>query len=193
MLFIDDDECEIGDRREDRGACAHDHASLAALDAMPLLGAFFVRQSRVQDGHFIAENLMQIGSGRRRKANFRNQQDGGAPSIENRTHARKINGSFARTGDAMQQDAGKPSCVHRFAQAIQSGLLRWIEIEFQARGTRPGTRDGECRRLSIISMRPRLTSVLKVVRGTSSACSVSTGTSATRCGKGFDQFPLIVI
>jgi hypothetical protein len=61
VFFVDDDQGEIGDRGEDGGARADDHARIAALDAVPLLGAFFVGKRGVQDGNFVAEDLVQIG------------------------------------------------------------------------------------------------------------------------------------
>jgi hypothetical protein len=95
VFFVDDDQREIGNRGEDRGTRAHDHASLAALDAMPLLRALFIRKCGVQDGNFIAEDLVQIGGDRGREADFRNEQDGGASSLEHGAHARQVDGSLA--------------------------------------------------------------------------------------------------
>ena len=115
VLLVDDDQREIGNRREDRRARADDHARFAALDAMPLLGAFFVGKRRVQDGDFVAEDLVQIGGDGGREADFRNQQNGGASGFEHRAHAGEIDGSLAGAGDAVQKDAGKLSCVDGFA------------------------------------------------------------------------------
>ena len=124
VFFVDDNQREIGNRREDCGARADDHARVSALDAVPLLGALFVGKRGMQDGDFVAEDLVQIGGYRRREADFRDEENGGASRFEHGTHAREINGSFARAGDAVQKDAGKLSCLDGFAQAIQRGLLR---------------------------------------------------------------------
>ena len=43
---------------------------------MPLLRAFAVGESRVQDRHFAAENVMQVGGYGRSKADLRNQENG---------------------------------------------------------------------------------------------------------------------
>ena len=95
VLFVDDDERKIGDRGEDRRARADDHARFAALDAMPLLGAFAVGERGVQDGNFIAEDLMQVGSHRRSQADLRNEQDGGASGFEHGTHGCQIHRGLA--------------------------------------------------------------------------------------------------
>ncbi len=87
VFFVDDDQREIGDRGEDRGARADDHARVAALDAMPLLGALLVGERRVQDGNFVAEDLMQIGGDGGREADFRDKQNGRASGFEHATHA----------------------------------------------------------------------------------------------------------
>ena len=107
MLFVDDDEREIGDGGEDRGARADDHARVAALDAVPLLGALLVGERGVQDGDFVAEDLMQIGGDGGRQTDFRDEQDGGASGFEHRAHGGEIDRGFAGAGDAVQQHAGK--------------------------------------------------------------------------------------
>ena len=123
MFFVDDDQREIGNRREDGRASADDHARVPALDAMPLLRALLVGERGVQDGNFIAEDLVQIGGDRWREADFRDEENGGAPSFEHGAHAREVNGGLARAGNAVQKDAGKLALVNRLAQSIQRGLL----------------------------------------------------------------------
>ena len=107
VFFVDDDEREIADRSEDSRARADDHARFSALDAVPLLGALVVGKRGVQDGDFVAEDLMEIGGDGGRQANFRHEQNGGASRFEHRAHARQIDGGFPGAGNAMQQHAGK--------------------------------------------------------------------------------------
>ena len=124
VLFVDDDQREIGDRREDSRTRAHDHARFAALDAMPLLRALFVGERGMQDRNFVAEDLMQIGGNGGREADFRNQKNGGAARFKHRAHAGEINRRLARARYAVQKHAGKLSRVDGFAQPIERGLLR---------------------------------------------------------------------
>ena len=65
VLLIDDDESQINDGSEYRRARAYHHARVAAFDLMPLLIMFAIGESRVQDGHFVTEDLMQVGGHRR--------------------------------------------------------------------------------------------------------------------------------
>ena len=176
VLFVDDDEREIGDRRKDRRARAHDHARFAALDAVPLLGALAVGQRGVQDGDFVAEDLMQVGGDGGRQADLGNQQDGGASGFEHGAHARQIDRGLSRAGDAVQQHAGEFASRDAFAHPLERGLLRGVEIEVEERRPRLGARDGEVGRLFDDLDQAAPDQRASVVRGTSSDCSVSTGT-----------------
>src|SRR5205814_3435522 len=55
VLFINDDEAEIGDGREDCGARADDDARLSALQTTPLIETLARRQRRMEDRNLIAE------------------------------------------------------------------------------------------------------------------------------------------
>ena len=123
VLFVDDDQREIGDRRKDGRARADDHARVAALDAVPLLGALAVGERGVQDGNFVAEDLMQIGGHGGRQADFRDEQNGGAPGFEHAAHGGQIDGGLARSGDAVQQHAGELARGDAFRILRERGLL----------------------------------------------------------------------
>src|SRR5580693_9863933 len=100
----------------------------------------------MQDGDFVAEDLVQIGGYRRRESDFRHEQDGGAAGFEHGTHAREVDGSFAGARDSVQKDAGKLSGLDPVAQMFQGGLLRCIEIECKGRRPWLTTRDSKsCR------------------------------------------------
>ena len=107
VLFVDDDEREIGDRREDRRARADDHARVAALDAVPLLGAFAIGERGVQDGNFVAEDLVQVGGDGGSQTDFGDKEDGGASGFENAAHGGEIDRGLAGAGDAVQQHSGE--------------------------------------------------------------------------------------
>ena len=115
VFFVDDDQRQIGDRSEYRRARAHDHARFAALDAVPLLGAFLVGERRVQDGDFVSEDLMQVGGDGWGEADLGDQQDGRASGLEHRAHGGEIDRGLARSGDAVQQHAGKFARSDAFA------------------------------------------------------------------------------
>ena len=72
VFFVDDDQCQVGNGREDSGARADHYVRLAATDAVPLCGAFCAGQCGVQQRHLIAEGKSQLCQHGRRQANFRN-------------------------------------------------------------------------------------------------------------------------
>src|SRR6266849_7016592 len=131
MFFVDDDQREISNRRKDRGASAHNHARVTTLDAMPLLRALPVGECRVQDGYFVAKDLMQIGGDRWGEADFRDEKDGGASGLKHSAHAREIDSGLPRAGDAMQEHSRKLPDIDRMAQTGESVFLSRVEIEFE--------------------------------------------------------------
>ncbi len=60
VLFVDDDQSEIADRREDAGAGRDDHCGFAGADAAPFLGAFGVVERGVQNRDAFAEALIEL-------------------------------------------------------------------------------------------------------------------------------------
>ena len=119
LLFINNDQCQIGHWGENSRARTDDHARIAALDAMPLLGTLFVGERGMQDGNFIAEDLMQVGCNGGRQTDFGDKQDGGASGLKHSTHASQIDRSFARSGDSMQQHAGELAGLDAFAETCE--------------------------------------------------------------------------
>ncbi len=107
---------------------------------MPLLGAFLVGQRRVQDGDFVSEHLMQVGSDGRSQADLRDQQNGRASGLEHRSHGRQIDRGLARSGDAVQQHAGELARVHALLNAFERRLLRRIELEIKQAEDEPSIR-----------------------------------------------------
>ncbi len=122
VLFVDDDQREIGDRGEDRRPRADDHARFAALDAVPLLGALAIGERGVQDGNFVAENLVQVGGDGGSQADFRDEQDGGASGFEHAAHGGQIDRGLARSGDAVQQHAGELARRRRLAASARARI-----------------------------------------------------------------------
>ena len=143
LFLVDDDKSQVADRSEDRRTRADHHARISAFDAMPLLGALLIRQRRMEDGHFIAEHLVQIGGNRRREPDLGNQQDRGAASLEYRAHRGEIDGSLPRPGNAMQQDPAELARCYAFLNLFQRVLLGGVEFEFKRRPARLDAGDVE--------------------------------------------------
>ena len=110
---------------------------------MPLLGALLIRQRRMEDGHFIAKHLVQIGGNRRREPDLGNQQDRGAACLEYRAHRGEIDGSLPRPGNAMQQDPAELARCYAFLNLFQRVLLGGVEFEFKRRPARLDAGDVE--------------------------------------------------
>ena len=75
LLFVDDDQAEIFERRENRGARADDDAGVAVAHAPPFAGALDVRQGAVQHGHAFAEARAHQAADPERERDFGNEHD----------------------------------------------------------------------------------------------------------------------
>ena len=73
VLFVNNDEAEILHWREDARAGANDDARLATLNATPLIGAFGIAESGMQNGHLLAEALKKLSRHSGRESDFGNQ------------------------------------------------------------------------------------------------------------------------
>ena len=82
MLFINDEQSEIGNRGKDGRARTDDHARFSALDSVPLLGALAVGERRMKNSDFVAEDLMQIGCDCGCEADFGDEENCRASSFE---------------------------------------------------------------------------------------------------------------
>ena len=145
----------------------------------------------MQNGNFIAEDLMQVGGDRRREADFRDEENGGTSSFEHRAHACEIDGGLARAGNAMQKHAGKFALVNRLAHSIQRGLLRWIQIEGKRRRPRLGPGNGEVGRLlddfDKSALHQRAQRGPRDLERLQRFC----GNAASGSGEGFNKQPLV--
>ena len=103
---------------------------------MPLFGAFLVRERGVQNGYFFAEYLMKIGGDGWGEADLGHQQDGRASSFEHRPHSGQVDGRFARSGDAVHEEAREFAGFYAVADAFEGLLLSAVELK--VKGRRPG-------------------------------------------------------
>ena len=193
VLFVDDDQCEIGDRGKDCGARADDHAGVSTFDAVPLLGAFAVGERGVEDGNFIAEDLMQVGGDGRGQTDFGDEQDRGTSGFEHAAHGCEIHRCLARSGDAVQQHAGEFVGRDAFPHACERGLLRGVQIEIEKRRTGLGARDGELR--GLLQNLDEAPTNQRSERGSRDVERMERGHRNFSAGRGerVDKFPLIVI
>src|SRR3954453_12849294 len=107
---------------------------------MPVLGAFFVGKTRVQNGYFVSEDVVNIGGDSWRESNLRDQQNCRAPRIEHGFHRRQINRGLAGSSHTMQQNPGISMRMYSSTNFFQRRPLLRVEIEVCAKPS-----SGKCR------------------------------------------------
>jgi hypothetical protein len=105
VLLVDDDEADVGQRREHRRARPHAHPGLAATQPRPLVVAFTPAQRRMEHGHHVAEAGLEAAQRLRGEGDLGDQDDGRAPGIKRRLHRLQVDLGLARAGDSVQQVA----------------------------------------------------------------------------------------
>ncbi len=123
MLLVDDDEPEIGDRREDRRPGAHDDARLALADPPPLVVALARRQLAVQHGHRGSEARPRGPHQHRRERDLGHQQDRALAEGERPLDAAQVDLGLAAAGDAVQQERPEATALDSVDEHPQHGLL----------------------------------------------------------------------
>ncbi len=114
MFFIDHDEAEIFQGRENRTARADHNACAAGMDLVPFIVTFALGQMTVQHGDrilHVSKAPLEPFDCLRSQRNFRDENDGGAPAIERGADRLQINFCFPRAGDAVKQN--RPSVLWR--------------------------------------------------------------------------------
>ena len=133
MLFIDDDQPEILERREDGAARADDDPRAARLNLVPFIVPLAFGQMAVQD----RDHLLRLGEAAlesldrlRRERNFRNEHDGRFPAREGRTDRLQINLRLPAAGHAVEQNRLRLfRRGQRFLDRAQGGRLLQIQGE----------------------------------------------------------------
>ena len=103
LLFVHDDEAEIFERREDRGARADHHARFAVAHAPPFARAFDIGQPLCSMATLFAEARAHQPPDPQRERDFRDKHDCRFAARERRFDRAKIDFRLAAAGDAVQQ------------------------------------------------------------------------------------------
>lgn len=127
MFFIDDDETEVLQGREESAARADDDDGFSAVDLMPFIEAFACREVAMQDGDLPLaageagfEAVDRLGS----EGDLRNQDDGGAAFPQNVIDGLKVDFCFSAAGDSLEEDrAAEGGLFDGFEDVVQRGLL----------------------------------------------------------------------
>ncbi len=139
MFFIDDDQPETSQGREDRRPRAHHHVHFATADAMPLVVALTVRQSAVLDGHAAAEGLSEQPGDRWRQRDLRHEQQHGTTRLQAGARQAQVDLRLAAAGHALQQRHLKRRGAEHRQECVEHLALLVRECEEQRRSVHGGT------------------------------------------------------
>ena len=105
VLLVDDDEPEVGDRREDRAARPDADARLAGAQAAPLVVALPRAELGVQDRDGVAEARHEAVDHLRRQADLGHEDQHAAPLGQRLGGGAQVDLGLAGAGDAVQEQA----------------------------------------------------------------------------------------
>ena len=103
VLLVDDDQAEVGQRREDRRAGAHADPRRPAAQAHPLVVALAVGELGVQDRDGVAEARDEARHDLRGQRDLGDEHEHRAPLLERRVRGVQVDLGLARARHALQQ------------------------------------------------------------------------------------------
>ena len=122
MFLIDDNQADIGKRRENGGPGADHHMNLSPPDPPPFIKAFTGGKAGVKDGRILAEAGAKPGNHLRREGDFRHENDGRFSQAGGMTDGTDKHFGLSGTGDAVQQELPFPFLNSR-QYLTQHGIL----------------------------------------------------------------------
>ena len=134
VFFIDDDEPEIFERRENRAARADHDPRAAGMDLVPFIVPLAFRQMAVQDGdvvRLLGEAALETLDGLRRERDFRNEHDRRLAARERGADRLQINFRFAAAGHAVEQN--RRGAFRRLSSAFSTNFRAAVCSSFSAR------------------------------------------------------------
>ena len=108
VLFVDDDEPEVANRREDRRARAYDHARLAARDPLALVSTLRLAESGVHDRDPVAEARGEPSYRLRGERDLRYEHDRTPVASEGDSARLEVDLGLAAPGRTVQQQVITP-------------------------------------------------------------------------------------
>ena len=105
MLLVDDDEADIGQRREDRRARADGDAGLSLQDAAPLVIPLALGKAAVKHGDTIPEARAKASFGLGDEGDFRDEHQHGVARLHGAGRRPQVDLGLAAAGHAVEQKA----------------------------------------------------------------------------------------
>jgi hypothetical protein len=149
VLFVDHDQAEVLDRREDRRARSDADARLTVAKPAPLVVALSRRQGGMQDGEAIAKTSTEAGHRLRGEPDLGNEDDRPPALGQSRLNRREVDLGLARAGDAVQEQlaVGSRGSVERGDDLFDRALLLGEQLRGDDCPTSPSSTRGLLRRL----------------------------------------------
>src|SRR3990172_257420 len=123
MLFVYDDQTEVGQRRENRRARADYDIDVAAGDVPPVGPALRAAQRAVQHPDPPRESRAETIDELRRQRDFGNQDETTTTRFANLLHGAKVDFCLAAAGDAMQKKRFKTSVAKAIGNCAKRNCL----------------------------------------------------------------------
>ena len=119
MLLVDDDQTQVGKRREHRRPRPDADARAAVAQATPLVVALTEAELRVQDRDTLAEALLEAARGLRSERDLRDHDDRGAPLRERLVGRAQVHLGLAAARHAVQEQRSVAALAQRFEHRAQ--------------------------------------------------------------------------
>ena len=126
VLFVEDDEAEVLQRREQRRTRADCDARLALQQALPLAAALRVGEAAVQHRD-IGETRREATDRLRRQRDLGHEHDAGAAARADFFEDAKVDLGLAAAGDAVQQERAMHARLDRRRDLVDGLLLLLVE------------------------------------------------------------------
>ena len=136
MLFVDDDEPEVANRREDRRARAYDHARLATRDPLALVSTLRLAESGVHDRDLVAEARGEPSYRLRGERDLRYEHDRTPVAGEGDGARLEVDLGLAAPGRTVQQHVMTPSAS---AETMLSTASRCASVSVVGSGSPSST------------------------------------------------------
>ena len=128
MLLVDDDDPDIGERRQDREPRPDDDVDVAAADAPPLVGALAVAEPRMDDRHPGVEVGAEPVDERERQRDLGDQDERAATGAERRRDRLHVDRRLAAAGHAVEEQRRRVGGRDRLADQGQGRGLRRQQV-----------------------------------------------------------------
>ena len=128
MFLVDDDETDVGERREDRQSRPDDDVRLARPDAAPLVGPLSLAEARVDERDPSVEVRPKAVDQRQGKGDLGNEDESRATRLERRCDGLDVDGRLSATGHAVEHERARVAGRDGRPDSLDRVGLRWEQV-----------------------------------------------------------------